>query len=81
MDISVRITISAVLLITFMVSQLLYKWIKKKHSEDPVYLEEQKRREEAYRKKIEEENEILQNYDFSGDDYSDDDVNDFTTID
>lgn len=81
MDISVRITITAVLLITFIFSQLLYKWIKKKHNEDPVFMEEQKRREEAYRKKIEEENENLQNYDFSGDDYSDDDVTDFKTID
>lgn len=74
MDLKVRLIITVLLLAGFLISNLLYKWIKKKHKEDPVFQEEQRRREEAYKQRIEEENASLQNYEFSGYDDSDDEM-------
>ena len=57
---------------TRLVSYLFFKYTEKKHKNDPVFMEEQRQREEAYKKRVEEENRALEEYDFSGDDYSDD---------
>lgn len=81
MDIKVRLIITALFLIGLLISNLLHKWIKKKHKEDPVFQEEQRRREEAYKQRIAEENASLQNYEFSGYDYSDDEISENPEID
>lgn len=72
MDIKIRLLITLFLLIGALIFHLLYKWITKKHKSDPVFQEEQRRKEEAYKKRVEQENQSLQRYAFSGD-YSDED--------
>lgn len=72
METKTQLILTGLMLLGALVSYLLLKYTEKKHKNDPVYMEEQRQREEAYRKRIEEENRNLEQYDFSGDDYSDD---------
>lgn len=59
MNLQFRIILSAILIVGFISFHFIQKYIMKKHREDPTFVEEQRRREEAYRKKIEEENDML----------------------
>ena len=72
METKTQLILTGLMLLGALVSYLLLKYTEKKHKNDPVYMEEQRQREEAYRKRIEEENRNLEQYDFAGDDYSDD---------
>lgn len=73
MDIKIRLLITLFLILGALIFHLLYKWIAKRHKADPVFQEEQRKREEAYNRRVEQENKSLQEYAFSGD-YSDDDT-------
>lgn len=69
---SIKLISSAVLLLAALISYLMLKHIQKEHKKDPVFMEEQRKREAAYKEKIEQENRSLQEYVFSDEEYSDD---------
>lgn len=71
MDTRTRLIVTSVMFLTAIIAYLIYRIIKKKHSNDPVFLEEQRLRQEAYREKIEEENRELAEYDLRDYDYRD----------
>lgn len=72
MTLKTRLIITALFIAASCVCLIILKIIEKKHKNDPVFQEEKRQREEAYKKRIEKENEELKNYTFSDSDYSDD---------
>ena len=72
MTLKIRLTITAIFIAASCICLVILKIIEKKHKNDPVFQEEKRQREEAYKKRMEQENEELKNYTFSDSDYSDD---------
>ena len=73
MSLKTRLTITAIFIAASCICLIILKIIEKRHKNDPVFQEEKRQREEAYKKRMEQENEELKNYTFSDSDYSDND--------
>lgn len=71
MSLKTRLTITVLFIAASCICLIILKIIEKKHKNDPVFQEEKRQREEAYRKRIKQENEELKNYTFSDSDYND----------
>lgn len=73
MSLKTRLMITVLFIAASCICLIILKIIEKNHKNDPVFQEEKRQREEAYRKRREQENEELKNYTFSDSDYKDND--------